>query len=392
MVRGRPRTTPGTHGEITYNTLPNSNTQASTYLRLYNGKTVRVRATAKSKTKAKQQLEQRCQQRLGTPNATTLNPATQLTTLLDHWAKQHDVNERSRTVYTNTINNHITPAIGALTLAELTPLTLQSFISDLTPGTAKTCSAVLSNALKYAVRLGALHNTPWQAIRLPKNETNEIQALTNTQIATYQKAVKKWCGGNDMGPQRGFGLPELIDLLAGSGIRIGEALGLRLCDIDTTNRQITIRGQADGNGGRTETMKNRGSQFAKRTIAITQQASDALQKMAESDLVQVLVANSDTPGETPVFPTYRGTFRTVNNVNRQLRDATEKLPWHITPKSFRSTVASRIAAIHGQEAARLHLGHSSVATTEKYYTAPPPIIQDYITDAVTIGEEPTGTN
>lgn len=390
MARGRPRTVPGTHGELIFVTLPNGKIQVDTYLRLYNGKTVRVRATSTSKTKAKQALEQRCQQRLGTPNATTLNPATELATLLDHWLNQHDVNPRSKDIYTTAINNHINPAIGALTLAEITPLTLQNFTNTLTPGVAKTCAAVLSSALKHAVRLGALPTSPWQAIRLPKNETSEIQALTNHQITTFKQAVRQWCGGNDMGPQRGYGLPELIDLLAGSGLRPGEALGLRVCDVDPENQRITVAGQTDGKGGRTETIKNRGSQFSKRTITISREANEAVKAMLQSDLVQTLQAGTDTPGEVPLFPTYRGTFRTPNNVNRQLREATEKLPWRITPKSFRSTVASRIAATHGQEAARLYLGHSSVATTERYYAAPPPVIEDYITDAVIIDREPGG--
>nr|WP_120491793.1 tyrosine-type recombinase/integrase [Corynebacterium lactis] len=168
------------------------------------------------------------------------------------------------------------------------------------------------------------------------------------------------------------GLPQLIRVIAGSGLRPGEALALRIRDVDPDNRRVTVSGQVDGGGGRTEQLKNRSSQFARRTITITQDAADAINEQLQDPGVKHY--------NEPLFPTWRGTYRTVNNLNRDLRAATNGLDFGapITPRAFRSTIASRIAATFGHDAAQRQLGHSKSDVTEKYYTAPPPVIDDYL--------------
>ncbi len=216
MPRGRPTTPPGTHGGINYQRLPNGKTRARTRLRLYNGQTVHVVATGTSKTAAARNLETHCVERLGTPHADTITPTTPLADLLDTWHAQHDVAPRSKSIYRRTIDGHITPGIGALRLNELSPMVLQAYISGLTPGVAKTSAAILSAALKYAVRVGGLATTPWQAIRLPKTEEKEVVNITATQQAAYIRAVERWCTGLDpnqkddekpRGRERGHGAP-----------------------------------------------------------------------------------------------------------------------------------------------------------------------------------------
>jgi integrase len=49
----------------------------------------------------------------------------------------------------------------------------------------------------------------------------------------------------------------------------------------------------------------------------------------------------------------------------------------ITPKSFRTTVASELSALFGDEAAAAMLGHSSPETTRKHYIARPAITPDF---------------
>lgn len=72
MPKGRPATTPGTHGEIMYRTTKSGRVTARTLLRLYSGQTVDIAATGTSKTAAKRALEARCIERLGTTNEGTL--------------------------------------------------------------------------------------------------------------------------------------------------------------------------------------------------------------------------------------------------------------------------------------------------------------------------------
>ena len=381
MTRGQPPTPPGTHGRINYRITKSGRILARTRLRLYDGRTIQVGAVGNSKTAASRELEKRCVTELGTPYADTITPVTKLSELIETWFAQHDVTARSKKTYRSHIDNKIVPGIGELRLGELTPVALQAFVSQQSPGSAKTCSAILSAALKYAVRIGAIPSSPWQAIQLPKPTNKPVVNVTKDQQDAYIAAVERWCTGLDPdqadddtphGRERGHGLPQLVRLIAGSGVRTGEALALRVHDVDVENRRITITGQVDNEGGRTDRLKNKSSQFARRTITVTDDAAAAIQEQLTDPAVKLY--------NGPLFPTFKGTFKTVNNTNRDLRAATKGIDFGvtITPKAFRSTVASRISAKYGHDAAQRQLGHSKSDVTEKYYTAPPPIIDDYL--------------
>lgn len=381
MSRGQPPTPPGTHGNISYSTAPSGKIRALTNLRLYTGKRVQVTATGKSKAEATRKLEARCTERLGTPYAEVITPNTQLSKLIETWIDQHDVTDHSKQIYKQVIDAHIQEGIGQLRLNELSPVTLQAFINELTPGTAKTTATVLSAALNYAVRVGGLAASPWQSIKLPKADRKPVANITKEQQDAYIAAIERWCTGLDpnqgddeepAGHKRGHGLPQIVRVIAGSGLRSSEVLGLRITDVDPANRRVIVTGQSDSSGGRTERIKNHASQFARRNITITADAAAAIQEQLDSEAVQFW-------GE-PLFPSRNGTYITVRNLNRWLRLATAGLNFgvKITPKQFRSTISSRISERYGIDAAQRQLGHSKRTTTEAYYTAPPPLIEDYL--------------
>lgn len=383
MSRGQPPTPPGTHGNISYSTAPSGKIKALTNLRLYTGKRVQVTATGKSKAEATRKLEARCTERLGTPYAEVITPNTQLSKLIETWIDQHDVTDHSKRIYKQVIDAHIQEGIGQLRLNELTPVTLQAFINELTPGTAKTTATVLSAALNYAVRVGGLAASPWQSIKLPKADRKPVANITKEQQDAYIEAIERWCTGLDpnqgddeepAGHKRGHGLPQIVRVIAGSGLRSSEVLGLRITDVDPANRRVIVTGQSDSSGGRTERIKNHASQFARRNITITADAAAAIQEQLDSEAVRFW-------GE-PLFPSRNGTYITVRNLNRWLRLATAGLNFgvKITPKQFRSTISSRISEKYGIDAAQRQLGHSKRTTTEAYYTAPPPLIEDYLGD------------
>ncbi|MEW4989581.1 tyrosine recombinase XerC [Corynebacterium sp. 045007] len=243
---------------------------------------------------------------------------------------------------------------------------------------------MLSNALNYAVRVGAIQSSPWRAITLPKTEAKAVEIISKTEEEAYIAAVRRWCTGLDPNQEddeepagrsgRGGGLTNIMRVIAGSGVRTSEALGLRIQDVDPKARRITVCGQSTARGTRTPVLKNRTSRFSHRVISITQDAADAIQEQLEDDAVQFW-------GE-PLFPSRNGTYRTANNLNRDLRDATERLredlKHDIVPKNFRTTVGTRIRDKYGVDAAQLHLGHATNAVTQKYYLAAPEEIADYM--------------
>lgn len=363
MGRGRPATPLGTHGVVNVVVLGEKKVRATTYLRLYTGETVEVQATAPSATKAKNQLEERCKLRLQGDNTNEITNTSKLSALLADWIDQHEVTPKSKGTYQRCIDVHINARIGQLRLNELTTQRLQNFLSSLTPGTAKTARAVLGNALGHAVRMGAITHNPMRDTKLPKRVKKDINALTDEQMDAYRANIEKWIKSAKKGYSRGEGVLEVIDLLRGSGLRIGEALALRWEDVDLDKGLVTVLGTTDDKGGRQCFPKTDSS---RRTIPVAPVAVKALQRQFSKPYRDQFEM---------VFPSERGTYRTVVNVERQLRDG--RGDSKIKPHDFRKTVATRIEAKYGILAASRYLGHSSTSVTENSYLAVPEVLPDY---------------
>lgn len=365
MARGRPATPLGTHGEISAPVkLPNGKVRVSTYLRLLNGRTVRVRATGVSATAARRSLEERCRLRLEGDDSTELSTTSPLDRLLPMWLERHDVSARTKEIYEQNIRLHISPNLGSIRLNELTTPRIQVLLEGLSPGTARTAQAVLSSAVGQAVRWGLMPTNPVRETRLKRRQKKEVKALSDAQMDEYRARLEAWCGGNENGPKRGEGLLEIMDVIRGSGARIGEVLALRWSDVNLDEGTITIAGTTDEQGGRKDAPKTDSS---RRVIPVAPIALEALKRQHAKPYRQYL-------GDA-VFPTRTGRYRTVSNTETRLRKARGDLT--IQPHDFRKTVATRIEAKHGIYAASRYLGHSSTSVTEQAYLAAPDVVPDY---------------
>lgn len=367
MTRGRPATPLGTLGEINVKQLPNGKYQADARYRTTSGKTTRIRARGTSKTAATRNLKEKARDADATTSFQQLTNTSTLTALLNHWLPRHQVAPTTQDTYTKAITKHINPTIGHARLNELTTPMLQTFLEQLTPGTAKTCRAVLSASLSQAVRWGLINHNPTTNTTPPRREKKNPDALTDEQIQAYRTAIRQWCGINEHGQRRGDGLPEMIDVLIGTGLRLGECLALRWQDVDLEAGTITVCGTIDATTGRR--VERTKTTTSRRTIHAAPIALQALRDQRAKGYEQYL-------GEA-VFPSYRGGYRTVVNVNRQLRLARPvELAW-VHPHSFRSTVSTRIEQQYGLLAASRHLGHASTAVTESAYLSRPAVQPDY---------------
>lgn len=365
MARGRPATPLGTHGKITGPTqLPSGKYRAYTTLRLPNGQSVQVQATAASKTATLRALEENCQRRLQGSNTTQLSTTSSLVRLLEEWLPRHEVSERTKEIYEQNIRLHITPGIGDVRLNELTTPLLQLFLEGLTPANAKTARAVLGSACSLAVRWGLMGHNPVRDTRLSKRKRKPVRVLTDVEMDAYRARLVEWCGGNQYGPKRGEGLVEIMDVVRGTGCRIGEVLALRWQDVDLEAGTITIAGTIDEGRGRKDMPK---TEKSRRTIHAAPIAVEALKRQWGKEYREFL-------GE-PVFPTATGEYRTVRNTETRLRAARGDMK--IVPHDFRRTVATRIEAKYGMLAASRHLGHESTSVTEQSYLATPELLPDY---------------
>lgn len=365
MTRGRPATALGTYGEINTTQLPTGMWQAETRMRLQSGKRKRVRARGKSRTAAIDALKIKCRDLTDTTDTGLLTSTSTFNALLDYWIEHHDMADRTRKIYRSCITLHIRPALGDVCLNELNTPMLQMFLDSLSQGTEKTARAALGGAVSLAVKWGIMPANPVRDTTPRKVETKEVRALTDDEILTYRTRLVEWCGSNKTGPKRGEGLVEIIDVCIGSGMRIGEVLALRWCDVDLEAGTVAVSGTMDDDAktrkDSPKTVKSR------RIIPVAPIALEALRRQWDKPARQFL-------GE-PVFPSREGTYRTVTSVEDRLRKARNGED-DITPHDFRKTVATRIERDHGMLSASRYLGHSSTAVTEKAYLARPEILPD----------------
>ena len=146
----------------------------------------------------------------------------------------------------------------------------------------------------------------------------------------------------------------IAELLYGSGLRIGELLGLDLAASGTAAGWIDI-------DDATAHVLGKGSK--RRSVPVGAAALRALQAWLPS---RALMAR---PGEPALFVSRRGTRLTPNPLRARLKRQAVKagLPTHVHPHMLRHSFASHVLQSSGDlRAVQELLGHASIATTQVY--------------------------
>lgn len=169
---------------------------------------------------------------------------------LDIWVRDYlgDVKPYTALSYTQHVNNHIKPAIGAVKLDELDTNTIQGFYNRLqrgtrgkpalSPKTVRNIHGVLHAALQQAVAEGTLHHAnPTEACKLPRKDQKEMRPLDEDETRRFIEAVKGHCY-------------EIIFLVAlFTGMRQGEVLGLTWDCVDFKRGVIKVNKQLQKDAG-----------------------------------------------------------------------------------------------------------------------------------------------
>lgn len=159
---------------------------------------------------------------------------------LDIWETEYlgDVKPFTVASYKGQIRNHIKPALGAVKLETLAPHTIQSFYNGLgkpkgdKPGLSaksiKNVHCVLHKSMQQAVENQYIRFNPADVCKLPRVERRELHPLDERQIPLFLDAIK------------GHKFEALYTVTLFTGMREGEALGLRWSCVDFNAGTITI--------------------------------------------------------------------------------------------------------------------------------------------------------
>lgn len=361
----RPPLDVGTYGTIRALEVSPGQWRARAKYRDHDGVTRRVERFATSKGGAERRLREAIRDRLHRDGDEDITPDTTVAALAQVWITEYPtttkISAQSLEKYQRTIDKIITPGVGGLRVRELTVGKADRFLGAIpSDANAKWARIILTGMLALAARRDAIPTNPMRDTSKRISDAREVRAMTVEEVEQLRANVAAWSGANTMGPPRGDDLQELLEVLVGTGVRIGEALALRWQDInlDADMPTLLVSGTVVLVQGKTFRQDHTKTASGRRMLALPDFVFDALQRQRERDL---------PADDGLVFPSARGGVRSPNNVRRQLRQARgEALEW-VTPHALRKTTATVVAEVNGTDAAADQLGHSDGRPAARFY-------------------------
>jgi len=265
--------------------------------------------------------------------------------------------------YESTISKHVLPSLGENNISVITPLDIQDWIDEI--GEKNISSATVVKVYRYvraclnqAQQWGLIVESPCRGIVLPGVDRKELDFLEPKEIQRLLGAIK------DPADQ------ALFTVLAFSGVRFGEALGLAWKHIDFDNGAIIISRSAYWLNGNLQTPK---SEASRRAVPLLPTLADVLKGYYEYQgrpRPDYLLFSYD--GEMPFDQS-----DTRKRFNSYLEKAGLR---HVQIHSLRHSFATILLAAGGSvKAVQRALGHASAAMTLDVYSH---LIQENLGDTI----------
>jgi integrase len=226
--------------------------------------------------------------------------------------------------------------------------------------TANVCRRILHEALQIAVRERAIPINPVdrEGRKFKPVKRKARRTVTAAELIRLRAVLLAWERGGRSG-NRQMPLVDGMDLLAGTGLRVGELCALRWenLDLDSATLAVSATMASAGTSYRQEGGKGAGSARDLELPAVT------------VTLLKRRHLAAGRPSSGPVLASRAGTHIQVGNFERSWRAARAGTEFEdVTPHTIRRTVADAVKAATGSdEQAQHQLGHTSAATTRRFY-------------------------
>jgi integrase len=302
------------------------------------------------------------------PNKMTVGQWTQ------KWLKDYKRNSIKPTTYSAyecIVIKHIVPELGLYKLKSLRNDMVQHFVNNLVDRGIRTSYivqivAVLKSALEQAVDNGLIMKNPAKRVEMPLKQEVKRRVLTVEEQKKLMEVAKGYRYGN------------MILLMLGTGLRIGEAMGLTWSDIDfesnilSVNRTyVEVAEYVDGKCiHRKGSFQSPKSRTSKRTIPLLPSLVNMLldvKSKQEKEKQEFKAAYQDSE---LVFCGRNGEQVRRASVDKTLRRMCKKTGIeHVNPHALRHTFATR-GLENGVDLKVMQefLGHASIKMTADIYT------------------------
>lgn len=268
----------------------------------------------------------------------SLSPVQTFSQKVTYWEENIACHFKPATRHTmlSHLSKHIIPVFGCLPLDQVTEVTVQEFITKLhKSGLAPTSIMNIIGVIKLIV--GKKARIDWE-LKMPRVPRTEQPYFTQAQM---NQIIEKT-------PER---YKVLFAVLAGTGMRIGEVVGLHVEDVDLAGNAITI--QRSVFRGQEQEPK---TPNAIRRVTIDQSLSDVLKAYI----------NGKTSGR--LFESKNKSPLTAGNIaNRILKPILDELKIEGSFHSFRHGRVSILRKARVPDELMLEwIGHSNLRMSSKY--------------------------
>ncbi len=308
------------------------------------------------------------------PSSMTLNE------YLDKWletAAKARLSERVFADYKYLLDLYLRDVIGSKRISDLRAMDIQLLYSamqekGLSSRTVRYVNAVLSSALKQAVKWGVIARNPASLVELPKIQRKEMQALSTEQAVKFLKAAAE------------DRYSVLFTLALITGMRPEEYLGLQWKDIDLQNGVITVQRAVIERNKIGWYFSEPKTTTSRRSIPIPQSLLQALTKHKHKQLEERLKAGASYQDYDLVFATREGTpLLRRNIVRRHFKPILKRagLPESLRLYDLRHSCATLLlAANENPKVVGERLGHASIRMTMDVYSHVLPTMQRAASD------------
>jgi integrase len=287
-----------------------------------------------------------------------------LTQLVVRWHEdvlKHQVQESAASNYFSVARNHVLPYLGKKKVADLTPVHVDQLLAGklregLSPSTVRRIRSVLAQALDQAMRWGYVNRNVATLARSPKVPRVEGRTLTPEQARSLLDVLQ------------GHRNEALYALMLSTGLRRGEALGLKWTDFDEVEGILRVTRQLQ----RRETglvLIDTKTALSRRSVNLAAPMAELLRVRRKEQQMEIEDLYGEGVFSEFIFTSAVGTPVDPRNLLREFKGLCKKAglgDWHV--HELRHSAASLMLAqgVPLQVVSRV-LGHASIRMTADVY-------------------------
>ena len=344
----------------------------------HSGKKIYKKFTAKNKTAAKEKAKE-YEQSITSLDKIAINKMSFIE-YFQQWAELYKKNSVKPTTYNgiqNCMQSRIEPYdIARLQMSQLDSDIFQRYINNLVLDGYSRATIIktyntINNCLKMAVIKNDIKLNPLTLVSIPSEsqvttKTKDIECLTEQDVNKILELAKN----TDIIHGNKNSYIYEINFLIYTGLRIGEACALKWKDIDLKNKKLIVSSSAsiiqvdDDNKKTKEVISTPKTSKGKRTVFLTQQAVNALNKICEKNKQYLGTDNRVfiTAVGTPL--NRRNLRRSLNSIQKQVGTSIQNSGLHVLRHTFATLAIAK--KIDLKTIAQM-LGHAKVSTTYNIY-------------------------